>query len=130
MDRHCSNALSIARFLDNHPAIALVNYPGLPSHPDHTLAKRQMRQFGGMLSFELKGGFEKGLAFMRKLEFCKLAPTLGDVDTLVLHPASMSHVNIPKEIREEQQITDGLIRLSVGIEDADDIKADLQKGLD
>ena len=129
MERHCANALKIAEFLATHPKVAQVNYPGLSTHPDHALAKRQMRAFGGMLSFELAGGLETGKAFMNRLEFCKLAPTMGDVDTLVLHPASMSHLRVPKEVRLANQITDGLVRLSVGIENAEDIIADLDQAI-
>lgn len=129
MDRHSSNAMKVALFLEQHPKVAKVNYNGLPSHPDHELAKKQMRQFGGMLSFELKGGLEAGIAFMNKIKFCTLAPTLGDVDTLILHPASMSHLNVPRAIRLKTGITDGLIRLSVGIETTKDIINDLDNSL-
>jgi methionine-gamma-lyase len=129
MERHCANALKIAEFLSDHNQVEQVNYPGLTSHPDHALAKRQMRAFGGMLSFELAGGLEAGKAFMNRLEFCKLAPTMGDVDTLVLHPASMSHLRVPKEVRLANQITDGLVRLSVGIENVEDIIADLDQAI-
>lgn len=127
MERHCSNAQALAEWLERHPAVARVNYPGLASHPDHELAKQQMRGgFGGMLSFELKGGLEAGLRCMNRIRFCTLAPTLGDVDTLILHPASSSHLNVPKEIREQNGITDGMIRVSVGIEFAGDIIGDLE----
>jgi methionine-gamma-lyase len=129
MDRHSQNAQALAEFLEEHPKVARVNYNGLPSHPDHELASRQMRQFGGMLSFELMGGLEAGVAFMKKVQFCTLAPTLGDVDTLILHPASMSHLNIPKEVRLQNGITDGLIRVSVGIENIRDIQADLEQAM-
>ena len=129
MQRHSQNAMSVARFLEKHPMVERVNYNGLPSHPDHPIAKKQMRDFGGMLSFELKGGLEAGIAFMNKIKFCSLAPTLGDVDTLILHPASMSHLNVPKEIRLRNGITDGLVRLSVGIENAEDIIADLEQAM-
>ena len=125
MDRHSSNALTLAQRLEKHSEVARVNYPGLPSHSSHTLASKQMSQFGGMLSFELKGGLEAGIGLMNRVKFCTLAPTLGDVDTLILHPASSSHVNVDKEIRERNGITDGLIRLSVGIEDVEDIWRDL-----
>ncbi|MEL7118154.1 MAG: aminotransferase class I/II-fold pyridoxal phosphate-dependent enzyme [Bacteroidota bacterium] len=125
MDKHSQNALKIAQFMEKHPKVEKVNYVGLTSHPEYELAQKQMTQGGGMLSFELKGGLEAGIQMMNKIEFCTMAPTLGDVDTLVLHPASMSHLNIPKEIRLRNGITDGLIRLSVGIEDADDIIDDL-----
>lgn len=129
MDRHCANALALAQFLQQQPAVAKVNYPGLESHPDHALARRQMRNFGGMLSFELTAGYDAAIACMNQLTFCSLAPTLGDVDTLILHPASSSHLNIPKELRLQNGITDGLVRVSVGIEDLSDLIADFQKGL-
>ena len=129
MQRHCANAQTLAEWLERHPAVERVNYPGLPSHPDHELAKRQMRGFGGMLSFELRGGLEAGLHCMNRIRFCTLAPTLGDVDTLILHPASSSHLNVPKEIREKNGITDGMIRVSVGIENVEDIVADLEQAL-
>lgn len=129
MIRHCENARKIAAFLSGHPKVEQVNYPGLTTHPDHELAKKQMKDFGGMLSFELAGGLEAGIAFMNRLKFCKLAPTMGDVDTLVLHPASMSHLRVPKVVRLANQITDGLVRLSVGIENAEDIIADLEQAI-
>lgn len=129
MARHCENALKVAEYLSGHPKVEQVNYPGLSSHPDHSLAKRQMKAFGGMLSFELAGGLEAGKAFMNRLQFCKLAPTMGDVDTLILHPASMSHLRVPKEVRLANQITDGLIRLSVGIETVEDIIGDLEQAM-
>jgi methionine-gamma-lyase len=129
MDRHCANAQTLAEFLENHPAVAKVNYPGLASHPDHALAQRQMRGNGGMLSFELKGGLEAGIACMNRIRFCTLAPTLGDTDTLILHPASMSHLSVPKAVRLENGITDGLVRVSVGIENVADIVADLEQAM-
>lgn len=129
MERHTENAQFVAEFLEHHPKIARVNYNGLSSHPDHELAKKQMSGFGGMMSFELKGGMDAGLNFMNKIKFCTLAPTLGDVDTLLLHPASMSHRGIEKEVRERNGITDGLIRMSVGIENVSDIIADLEQAL-
>lgn len=130
MERHCSNALALAEFLEKHPAVGRVNYPGLPSHPDHELAKRQMRGgFGGMLSFELEGGLEAGIQCMNRIKFCTLAPTLGDVDTLILHPASSSHVAVPREICLQNGITDGLVRVSVGIENVEDIIGDLAQAM-
>jgi len=130
MDRHSFNAMAVAKFLEQQDKVERVNYNGLPSHPDHALASKQMRQFGGMLSFELKGGLEAGVRMMRQIRFCTLAPTLGDVDTLILHPASMSHLNVDKEVRLRNGITDGLIRVSVGLEAAEDIIADLQQALE
>jgi methionine-gamma-lyase len=129
MERHCSNAMRAAQFLEKHSKVAKVNYVGLPSHPDHELASRQMRCFSGMLSFELTGGMQAGIDFINKLRFCVLAPTMGDVDTLAMHPASMSHSAVPREIRLLNGITDGLVRLSVGIENIEDILADLDQAL-
>jgi methionine-gamma-lyase len=129
MEKHCQNALEIASFLEHHPKVDRVNYVGLESHPDFDLARRQMTKPGGMISFELKGGLDAGIDFMNRVRFCTLAPTLGDIDTLLLHPASMSHINVPKELRLRNGITDGLIRLSVGVEDANDIIADLDQAL-
>jgi methionine-gamma-lyase len=125
MDRHCANADALAHFLQKNKNVAHVNYPSLVSHPDYELAKKQMRASGGMLSFELIGGFDSAVKFMEKLEFCTIAPTLGDVDTLIVHPASMSHMDISKEEREAIGITDGLIRVSVGIENVEDILEDM-----
>jgi methionine-gamma-lyase len=131
MERHCSNALALAQFLEGHPAVGRVNYPGLSSHPDHDLAKRQMKGgFGGMLSFELTGGLEAGIRCMNRVQFCTLAPTLGDADTLILHPASSSHLNVAKEIRMQNGITDGLIRVSVGIENPVDIIGDIRQAIE
>jgi len=130
MDRHCQNAQIIAEFLDEHSKVSFVNYIGLPEHPYHAMAGKQMDGFGGMLSFEVRGGLDPALNFMRKLRFCTMAPTLGDVDTLVLHPVTSSHLNIAPEIREQNGITDGMIRLSVGIEGVDDIIGDLRQALD
>lgn len=129
MERHCSNAQTLAEYLEAHPKIGLVNYNGLASHPDHELATRQMNGYGGMLSFEISAGMEAALDFMNKLEFCSLAPTLGDVDTLVLHPATSSHLNVDAELRRANGITDGLVRVSVGIEDINDIIYDLEQAL-
>jgi methionine-gamma-lyase len=129
MDKHSENAQKVAEYLAKHPKVIRVNYPGLNDHPDHDLAKAQMRRFGGMLSFELEDGLESGKRFMNSLQFCTLAPTLGDVDTLILHPASMSHINVAPEIREATGITDGLVRISVGIEAIDDIIQDLEQAI-
>jgi methionine-gamma-lyase len=130
MARHCSNAQAVAEFLEQHPAVERVNYPGLPSHPDHLLARQQMTGgFGGMLSFELRGGLDAGLRCMNAVRLCTLAPTLGDVDTLVLHPASSSHLHVARELREANGITDGLVRVSVGIENPADIIADLEQAI-
>ena len=128
-ERHCANALHIAEFLDTHPAIEWVRYPGLPSHPQHDLAKRQMQEFGGMVAFELKGGIEAGERLMNRTQICALAVSLGDVKTLICHPASTTHSQVPSEVRKRTGITDGLVRLSVGLEDVEDIIADIEGGL-
>jgi len=129
MERHAQNAIRLAQFLESHPKVEKVNYPGLASHAQHEVAKRQMSGFGGMLSFELKGGLEAGRRLMNRLELCSLAVSLGSVDTLIEHPSSMTHAVVPKEMRERLGISDGLVRVSVGIEDVEDIVADLEQGL-
>lgn len=129
MDRHCYNAMEVANFLEKHSAVARVNYTGLASHPDHKVAKKQMRHPGSMLSFELKKGLQGGIDFMNKLRMCVRTVSLGTCDTLLSHPASMSHAGVPKEQREKYGITDGLIRMSVGIENAQDIISDLEQAL-
>jgi methionine-gamma-lyase len=129
MDRHCSNAMELATYLEQHQSVNFVNYIGLDSHPHHHIAKKQMSGFGGMLSFEVKGGQERALRFMNKLQLATMAPTLGDVDTLVLHPATSSHLNVERTMREANGITDGLIRISTGIEDIRDIIADIDQAL-
>lgn len=129
MEQHCANALAVAKFLQAHPAVAKVNYLGLKDHADHLLAKKQMKNFGGVLSFELKNGYKAGEKLMNKIKFCKLTASLGTIDTLIQHPASMSHYFVPKEQREAYGITDGLVRLSVGIEDATDVINDLAQAL-
>ncbi|WP_134684720.1 methionine gamma-lyase [Brevibacillus migulae] len=130
MQKHCENAQLVAEFLANHPRVQSVYYPGLPSFPQHELAKRQMDGFGGLISFELKGGMAAGIQMMNRLQLCKLAVSLGDVETLIQHPASMTHSIVPMEERRKMGITDGLIRLSVGIEDVKDIIADLSQALE
>ncbi|MFI5133060.1 MAG: trans-sulfuration enzyme family protein [Chitinophagales bacterium] len=129
MDRHCNNAMEVAHFLENHSAIAKVNYTGLASHPDHKTALKQMRHPGAMLSFELKGGLQAGINFMNKLKMCVRTVSLGTCDTLLSHPASMTHYSVPKEEKEKYGITDGLIRMNVGIENIQDIIADLDQAL-
>ena len=129
MDRHCSNAMEVAQFLEKNPAVSRVNYAGLSSHPDFAVAKKQMRHPGGMLSFELKKGLQGGIEFMDKLKMCLRTVSLGTVDTLLSHPASMTHYSVPKEQREKYGITDGLIRMNVGIENIEDIIADLEQAL-
>ncbi len=130
MDKHCSNALTVAKRLESHTKVIKVNYPGLESHNSYEIASKQMRLYGGMMSFEVNGGMEAGKTVMNNLKFCTLAPTLGDVDSLILHPASMSHLKVPKELRLRNGITDGLIRLSVGIEDPEDIYSDIEAALE
>jgi methionine-gamma-lyase len=129
MQRHNENALKVAQFLESHPKVARVYYPGLKSHPQHELAKRQMSGFGGVICFELKGGFEAGKRLMNSVRLCTLAVSLGAVETLIEHPASMTHAVVPKAEREKAGITDNLVRLSVGIEDVDDIIEDLKQAL-
>jgi len=130
MDKHCANAMTIARYLETHPKVARVLYPGLESHPHHELAKRQMANFGGMLSFELKGGIEAGRKLMNSIKIFTLAVSLGCVDSLIQHPASMTHAAVPQAKRLKGGITDGLVRVSVGIEDADDLIRALGEALE
>ena len=129
MDRHCANAEGVARFLESHSGVAKVNYNGLPSHPDHEVAMRQMRHPGAMMSIELKGGLEAGIKMMNKLALCTRTVSLGTCDTLLCHPASMTHAGVPKEQREKYGITDGLIRMSIGMENIQDILNDLDQAL-
>jgi len=129
MDQHCKNAMAVAKFLDAHPAVARVNYLGLKNNARHKLAKKQMKDFGGVLSLELKNGYKAGEKMMKKMSFCKLTASLGTIDTLIQHPASMSHSFVPKAQREKFGITDGLVRMSVGLEDVKDIIRDLEQGL-
>jgi methionine-gamma-lyase len=129
MQRHCFNALKVAQFLEGHPAVLSVNYPGLSSHPDFAQARAQMSHFGAMMSFELKGGYEAGVRMMNKVQLATLAVSLGTVDTLIQHPASMTHSKVTREDRLRQGISDGMVRLSVGIEYAGDIIEDLDQAL-
>ena len=129
MERHCQNAQIVAEMLEALPKVQRVNYIGLPDHPDYELAQRQMQGPGGMISFELDGGLEAGKNFMNRMQFCTLTPTLGDVDTLILHPATMSHRALDPEVRRAHGISDGLIRISVGIEDVADILQDLEQAI-
>ena len=129
MERHCHNAMEVAGFLDGHPAVARVNYLGLADHPDFAIASRQMKHPGAMLSFELKDGMKAGMRFIDRLQMCLRAVSLGTCDTLICHPASMTHYSIPKEVREKYDITDGLIRVSIGIESVTDILNDLEQAL-
>jgi methionine-gamma-lyase len=127
MERHCHNAMEVAGFLEQHDSVAKVNYTGLTSHPDHYTAMKQMRHPGAMLSFELKGGLQSGIDFMNKLNMCVRTVSLGTCDTLLSHPASMTHHSVPKEEKEKYGITDGLIRMNVGIENIQDIINDLEQ---
>lgn len=132
MERHCHNGKVIAEFLRNHPNVAKVYWPGFADHPNHEVAKKQMRDFGGMLSFELKadnGGEEKARKLMESVELFSLAESLGGVESLINHPASMTHASIPREERLRNGLTDTLIRLSVGVEDVEDLVADLEAAL-
>ena len=129
MDRHCSNTKKVADFLAQHPAIEKVNYTGHTTHPEHAIASKQMKQHAPLLSFELKGGIEAGKKFIDALQVCTRAVSLGTVDTLVSHPATMTHYGIPREERIKYGITDGLIRMSVGIENFEDLEWDLTQAL-
>jgi methionine-gamma-lyase len=129
MERHAENAMKVAEFLESRPEVERVMYPGLPGHPQHELARKQMSGYSGMLSFEIRGGVEAGRRLMDNVRLCSLAVSLGATDTLIQHPSSMTHACVPHEVRIKVGITDGLVRLSVGIEDSDDIIADLEQAL-
>ena len=129
MQRHCHNAMEVAGFLEQHTTVSKVNYLGLPDHPDFDTASKQMRHAGAMLSFEMSGGLQAAKNFIDKLQMCIRAVSLGTCDTLVCHPASMTHASVPKAKREQYGITDGLIRMSVGIENVQDIIMDLEQAL-
>lgn len=129
MDRHCQNAAALAEMLEAHPRVSVVHYPGLPSHPQHDLARRQMRAPGGMISFEIDGTVEQARKVAASFRIFALAESLGGVESLVDHPASMTHASIPREERIAAGFRDGLLRLSVGIEDVDDLRADLEGAL-
>lgn len=130
MGRHSENAQAVAEFLEAHPRVDKVNYPGLPSHPQHAVAARQMKAFSGMISFELKGGIKAGKTLMNSVHLCSLAESLGAVETMITHPATMTHVDVPREERLARGLNDGLVRISVGIEDIEDIIEDLKQALD
>lgn len=129
MERHCSNAKKIAEFLDQNSKIEKTIYPGLSSHPQHELAKEQMKDFGGMISFVIKGGLPKAKSFLEKVKVFSLAESLGGVESLIEHPAIMTHASIPAENRKALGIDDGLVRVSVGIEDPEDLIQDLEQAL-
>ncbi len=129
MERHCSNAQAVAEFLSSHPKVARVIYPGLKNHPQHALAKRQMRGYGGMVSFEVKGGLMAAKRVAESFKIISLGESLGGVESLLEHPALMTHASVPEEQRRRIGIKDSLLRLSVGIEDLDDLQSDLRSGL-
>jgi len=130
MERHCANAQKVAEFLESHPAVESIYYPGLESFPQYDLAKRQMKLPGAMIAFEVKGGLDAGRQLMNTVKLCTLAVSLGDAETLIQHPASMTHSPYTEEERAESGISEGLVRLSVGLEDAEDIIKDLKEALD
>jgi len=129
MERHSANARRLAAWLSEQAQVERVYYPGLPSHPGHDIAKRQMRDFGGMISVRIRGGREGALRFMKRTKLFCLAESLGGVESLACHPATMTHASIPGEVRQARGVDDGLVRLSVGIEDADDLQEDLRAAL-
>ncbi len=129
MDRHCENAMKVAEFLEKHPKVDKVHYPGLKSFPQHELAKKQMKDFGGMVTFEIKGGYTAATKLLNNVHVMTLAVSLGGVDSLIQHPASMTHASVSPEVKKRLGISDNLIRLSVGLEDADDILTDLDQAL-
>nr|WP_326530906.1 methionine gamma-lyase [Rhodoferax sp.] len=130
MDRHCQNAMQVAELVASHPAAAVVHFPGLPSFPQHALATRQMRQYGGMIAFELHGGLQAGMRFMNALQLVTRAVSLGDAESLAQHPASMTHSTYTPEERATYGISDGLVRLSIGLEDIADILEDVWQAMD
>ncbi len=129
LDRHCENALKVAEFLENHPKVNKVKYPFLKSHPQYEIAKKQMKLGGNIVAFEIKGGIEAGRAFLDKIQLCSLSPNLGDTRTIVTHPASTTHSKLTVEERLAVSITDGLVRVSVGLETVKDVIADLEQAL-
>lgn len=129
MERHCSNAMKIAQWLEKHPKVESVRYPGLPSHPQHAIAKKQMCGFGGMITATLRGGLAQSRTFLERVKLFSLAESLGGVESLIEHPAIMTHASIPADARAALGISDGLVRLSVGIEDVDDLLADIEHAL-
>ncbi|MBC8368331.1 PLP-dependent transferase, partial [bacterium] len=131
MARHAENGMAVAKYLEAHPKVSRVSYPGLESHPMHAVAAKQMEKgFSGMISFELEGGIPAGTTLMNSVELCALAESLGAVETMITHPATMTHAEVPKDEREARGLTDGLVRISVGIEDLEDILADLEQALE
>jgi cystathionine beta-lyase/cystathionine gamma-synthase len=129
MERHNVSALAVAEYLERHPKVTRVHYPGLPSHPHHALASRQMRGYGGVVSFEL-GSLDRAREFLNHVSLAALAESLGGVETLISHPASMTHASVPAERRQAIGLTDDMVRISVGLEDLDDLFEDLGQALD
>src|SRR6185295_9129040 len=130
MERHCVNGRKVAEFLKGHPKVATVNWPGFPDHPGHAVAKKQMKDFGGMISFTLKNGsMEEAFRMASSVKVFSLAESLGGVESLISHPASMTHASVPKEERDRLGITEGLLRLSVGVEDDEDLVEDLKQAI-
>ena len=129
MKQHDANGMAIARYLEDHPKVMRVLYPGLPSHPQHELARKQQRGFGAMISFDVET-LEAARRLLNNVKLCSLAESLGGVETLISHPATMTHASMPAEVRAKIGITDGLVRISVGIEDAEDLIADLDAALE
>ena len=129
LERSCSNALALAEWLEAHPAVSRVTYPGLTSHPGHAVAKRQMDAFGGMVTIFLKGGLDAARMMLERVELFTLAESLGGVESLIEHPGIMTHASIPPERRKEMGLDDSLVRLSIGVEDAGDLRRDLENAL-
>jgi cystathionine beta-lyase/cystathionine gamma-synthase len=129
MEKHCANARVLAEWLAKQPQVQRLYYPGLPNHPGHELAKQQMRDFGAMMSVSVKGGKEAALRLLTRTKIFSLAESLGGVESLIGHPATMTHASIPPEVRQARGIDDGLVRLSVGIEDVEDLQEDLRRAL-
>ena len=130
MDRHCQNAATLAEFLSGHPEVEYVKYPFLPSHPQHALAKKQMRLGGGLVTFEIKGGIDRGRRFLNALQLLSHTANLGDTRTIATHPASTTHSKLTEAERQAVGITPGLIRISAGLENSEDIIADLQQAIE
>ena len=129
MEKHCENAFEIASFLEKHEIIEKIYFPGLSSHPNHEIAKKQMNGFGGMITVVLKGGLKTATTFLERTKLFALAESLGGVESLIEHPAIMTHASIPAEVRKDLGIEDGLVRLSVGIESVEDLLDDLNQAL-
>jgi O-succinylhomoserine sulfhydrylase len=130
MDRHCQNALALAQHLEKHAEVKLVKYPFLPSHPQHALAKKQMKQGGGLVTFEINGGLDQGRRFLNALQMISHTPNLGDTRTIAIHPASTTHSKLTEDERLAVGITPGLIRISCGLEDIRDIIADVNQAIE